>query len=548
MTPADSPVRTRVLRWRLIDALAAGAAFALVVVALLWLTAADNGLIDEEVELPEAPVTIYRPTDSSKAPVVVIAHGFSGSRQMMQPFAMTLARNGYTAVSFDFPGHGANPLPLEGKIGEPRRAEALLEALTAVVDYASELPEYDGRLALLGHSMAGDIAVRYADLLDDDLPDAEDPNQPAVVSEDEDVDALVAVSPYLSEELGAPEAGSGLENVLFIYGEWEPEMIHAQGRNAVAAVNGISPEAVEPDLTYGDFDAGNARRLVVADDVEHIGVLYSGRALQASLDWLNQTFEHDGSGWIDRRGAWLGLYFLGVILLAWPLSRLLPEVSKQPLGAGLDWRRLLPAALLPALLTPLILRPFPTDFLPIAIADYIALHFALYALLAALALVLIRKPPAHQLRPASRTSIPAFLIALLAVVGYQLLTIAVPTDHYLAAFIPDPHRALIFVVMFVATGLWFSVDEWLTRGAGAFRGGYLLTKVLFIISLMLAVMLNLEALFFLVIIIPAILILFIIFGLFSSWIYRRTQHPLVAALANALAFAMAISVSFPIAE
>jgi hypothetical protein len=355
---------------------------------------------------------------------------------------------------------------------------------------------------------------------------------------------LVAVSPYLSEEIGPFRPGRSPENLLFVYGEWEPAMIHKQGREAVAAVAGIAPDAIETGVTYGEHERGSARRLVVADSVEHIGVLYSQQALESSLRWLNQVFDHQGSGWVDSRGLWLGVYFLGVILLARPLARLLPRVSAHPLGAALGWRQLLPAAILPALLTPLILRPFPSDFLSIAIADYIALHFAVYAVLSGAALwLLARRRPADS----SKTSLPAFAIALVAVVVYQAITIALPTDWYVAAFLPDPHRGLILAVLLAATAFWFGVDEWLTRGATAARGAYALTKAMFLLSLMLAVVLDLERLFFLVIIIPAVLILFIVFGLFSGWIYRQTGHPLVAAFANALALAVAITASFPIA-
>jgi hypothetical protein len=72
------------------------------------------------------------------------------------------------------------------------------------------------------------------------------------------------------------------------------------------------------------------------------------------------------------------------------------------------------------------------------------------------------------------------------------------------------------------------------------------TKLCFLLSLTLAVMLNLPRLFFLIIIVPMILLFLIIYGLFSTWAYRRTWHPLVGALANALAFAWAIAVTFPI--
>ncbi|MBK5931573.1 alpha/beta hydrolase [Halochromatium salexigens] len=542
------PITARwpLVRWRLLDGLIAGVALIPMLAGLIWLIAADRGLSETQVRLEQTPVTVSMQAETDRAPVVVIAHGFSGSRQMMASFARTLARNGYVAVNFDFPGHGANPRPLEGEIGEQRRTQILLDALASVVDYARTLPQYEGRLALLGHSMAGDIAVRYAAQGSSGGPAA-------------DLDALVAVSPYLSQDLGAHTPGRTPDNLLFIYGAWEPRMIHDQGRAAVAAVADRPAEAIQPNVTYGDHGDGSARRLVIADKVEHIGVLYSASALEAALSWLDQVFEHAGSGWVDARGPWLGLYFLGVVLLAWPLSRLLPRISSEPLGAGLAWRRLWPAALLPALLTPLILWPFPTDFLAIAIADYIALHFLVYAALTGLMLAVIRRRSRQVPSPAQAAGQPvgrsratpsysAFIIALLAVIAYQTLTIALPTDRYVAAFLPDRHRFATLLMLLVATLAWFIADEWLTRGRGAFIGGYALTKALFLLSLILAVVLNLEELFFLVIIIPAILILFVVFSLFSGWIYRRTGHPLVAALANALVLAVAITVSFPIAD
>ena len=93
--------------------------------------------------------------------MIVIAHGFAGSQQLMQPFAVTFARAGYIAVTFDFLGHGRNPRPLGGSITEIDGATRSLAAQTAeVVAFARTLG--DGRVAILGHSMASDIVVRVA--------------------------------------------------------------------------------------------------------------------------------------------------------------------------------------------------------------------------------------------------------------------------------------------------------------------------------------------------------------------------------------------------
>ena len=71
-------------------------------------------------------------------------------------------------------------------------------------------------------------------------------------------------------------------------------------------------------------------------------------------------------------------------------------------------------------------------------------------------------------------------------------------------------------------------------------------KSAFIVSLAIAVALDFERLFFLLIIVPLIVVFFVIYGLISDWVDRRTRHPLVAGIATAIAFAWAIGVTFPL--
>jgi len=494
-------------------------ATAAIVIGLLKLAQTRDEVMIRHDHVGTIPITLFAPQRDKPAAVVVIAHGFAGSQQLMQPFALTLARNGYLAITFDFPGHGQNPTPLPADLSDQKAfSQALLDALDEVVDHARQLPEFDGRITLLGHSMASDIVVRYAQA-------------------HADIAATVAVSLFFP---GA--TASSPRNLLIIDGALEPAMLHDE---ALRIVNLSAGGKASPDATYGDFSDGSARRFALSRGVEHIGVLYSGDSMHEALAWMNAAFGHQGNGYIDARGSSLALLFIGLIALAWPLASLLPSSAITAIRGSYTWRQLLPVAIVPALLTPLILWRLPTEFLPILLGDYLMLHFALYGLLTATGLSLCRRSGEHQaFKP---ISISRWIIGVVAVAAYGLFAIGWPIDRYLTSLSPGSWRVPLILAMLAGTLPYFAADEWLTRGSGG-RGAYLLTKLCFLLSLMIAVALNLQKLFFLIIIVPVILILFVVYGLFSRWTYRNTGHPLVAACANALVFAWFIAATFPVVK
>ncbi|HEX8373857.1 MAG TPA: hypothetical protein VF606_01610, partial [Geminicoccaceae bacterium] len=149
-------------------------------------------------------------------------------------------------------------------------------------------------------------------------------------------------------------------------------------------------------------------------------------------------------------------------------------------------------------------------------------------------------------RPPAKVAWGKLALAVSAVAAYAVLAIGLPLDRFVTSFLPTPGRLPLVLAVLVGTALYFAADEWLTRGATAPRGGYAVTKLCFLVSLALAIALDPPRLFFLIIIVPAILIFFVVYGLLSGWAYRRTLHPFVGALANAIAFAWATAVTFPV--
>lgn len=508
------------MRWqggraRAVVALAAAAVVA-VTLGRLWQQSAP--LAVTPVSIGATPATVYRLPDTRPAPVVVIAHGFAGSKQLMQAFAITLARNGLVALTFDFLGHGGNARPLPGGlVGEEEARRALLAELDRVVAHALGLPGVDGRLALLGHSMASDIVVRHAQA---------DPRVAATVAVSMFAPTITADSP---------------RNLLVLAGDQEGWL----KRQALDAVALSAPDGdVRPGVTYGGFETGTARRAAFAPWVGHVGVLYSVTSLREARNWLARATGRDHEGFVARRGPWVVLLIGALVVLAWPLARLLPVLGAPPPARLRRWRPLLAAAGLPAVLTPLVLWLLPLDFLPVLVGDYLAAHFAVYGGLTLLAVRVLggRETTGWP----GRATIGATALAALAITLYVLGGPGLAIDAFVTAFVPIAPRVPVVLAVLLGTLLYFLADERLAGAAGGPRGIYAVSKVLFLLSIAGAIALDLEHLFFLIIVFPFLAVLFLVLGLLRHWVRGRTGETGAAAIASAIVFAWAIGVTFPL--
>jgi pimeloyl-ACP methyl ester carboxylesterase len=451
------------------------------------------------------PATVYQRVGGEKSPAVVIAHGFAGSRQLMEAYSMTLARAGYVVVSFDFEGHGRNPIAMSGNVTRIDGTTQLLMRETGrVIDAALALPGVDGRVALLGHSMASDIIVRQA-------------------IADTRVAATVAISMF-SEAVTASDP----RNLLIVSGEWEALL----RQNALRNVRLSEPSAIE-GTTVGDLSKTTGRRAVVGPSVEHIGVLYSPTALREARNWLDAVFERtSSSGPVSASGGPIVLLLLGIVILAWPLSRLLPKGEMAP--SALSRRTFLMAVLIPAVSTPVLLSVVDTRFLPVLMADYLAAHLFVYGVLSLGLLI----------RCGIRIGHVAWISAL-ALAGYGIFVFGGALDRYVASFWPIPSRLTIIAAIAVGALPYMLADSLITEGGRASLWRVLGARGAFIASLCAAVALDFKRLFFLLIIIPVIVVFFTIFGLMGGWVGRRTGSPCAAGIALGLLLAWAIGVSFP---
>lgn len=110
------------------------------------------------LSLPKLP-------EGEKAPIVILSHGFTSSKEEMTSLAKGYAVNGIASVRFDFLGSGESE-------GESTDMSVLTEVddLNAILDYVKTLDEVDtDHIILSGNSMGGLVTALTGAQREDDI-------------------------------------------------------------------------------------------------------------------------------------------------------------------------------------------------------------------------------------------------------------------------------------------------------------------------------------------------------------------------------------------
>ena len=442
----------------------AGVGLVLVVLAVWQIGAAARGLEVAMVRDAEPRLLVMAPEDaaSDARPLVLIAHGFSGSTAIMRGFALTLVHAGYTAVLWDFQGHGTNPEPMPSSGGggslQATAEAALAEALARGYGDAE-------RVAILGHSMGSGVAMAFG-------------------IEHADTVATIAVSPSGAEV--TPELP---RNLLLVAGSLEGRFVQNAERLLEDAAG-----------SGGDHAAGTARQMTVVPGVEHISILFSPTAHAAARDWLDATFgaQPGAQDYVDRRVLWYGLGAVGALLLGAGLAPLVADPSdvtvkpRRPL-----WRRLV-ALVGGAVGATLILWLVSLagvelrEVLGLLVGGYLLIWFAVAGILSLLLLWV--RPGAPTLR-AVLGGLLAFAVLWL---GAGLLA-----EWVWLPWLLIPRRLMLWPLGIVLTLPWFLAAGETVRGAGlGGRIGWWLAHTLVLaVALFLALQLS-PGLSYLILILP----------------------------------------------
>ena len=448
------------------------------------------------------PVRLFTPEVPGPGPVVVLAHGFSGSAAMMDPMASALSRAGLVVVAPDLPGHGGNATPLE--------EGALDSAVTDAVGLASELAE-GGPVALVGHSMGAGAVADWAT------------RNPAA--------ATVAIS--LPDAAGLPEDPGAPANLLLLWGALEPQ------RFVDAALTGLRlgyPQG-EPGRTYGEDEAGTARRAQPIRGAEHISVIYRKQTFDEVSTWLSAGDSGGPAPQGDARLAGVLLVLGGGVTAARPLLARAPghtsgEVRRDRRGIAGRLVVLTGAAVGAALGAAAVQGV--TERVPVAVTGYLAGWFAAGALLLWAASRRRAAPVVGDVKG----------LVWGALAGAALsLAMAIPARLSWAAYELTAVRSWVFLPLLGVLGAWFWAEWRVVEGVRGWRRAVLLVASrLIVVAALLAAVVLLGAPGFLSLTVPLLLPILLLLAVLAGW----ARDPLAAAAAQAVPTALVAATTFPI--
>jgi hypothetical protein len=201
------------------------------------------------------------------------------------------------------------------------------------------------------------------------------------------------------------------------------------------------------------------------------------------------------------------------------------------------------AALLPALITPVVLWGASLPFLPVILADYLALHLALYGGLA-IAILLITGH-GSVIFPTPRRVLRSLWIGIgFGAVALGLMGLYL--DRYVGSFWAGGARLLPFVMILIGALPAMIADAALISAARAPIWKRILVRFAFLASLGLAVALDFDRMLFLILILPVILLFYASFGFVYGRLGRGQAAVLGMGLALGLSLAWALAASFPL--
>jgi len=215
---------------------------------------------------------LYRPNSASAdhpTPAIVLAHGISGSKEMMSSIGLELARRDFVVLCLDLFGHGKS----DGTVGDGGN-EPSFGVLSAVHYLKTQAFVNSSAIGLVGHSL-GAGAVR------------------ATVNQDSKIGALVLIAGGLGDVAEGPAYGTlnstFPKNLLVIVGKYDVLFnLTELAAKELPPVFGTQTEVV-PGVLYGSFLSQTARKFVMPATT-HLFEPVDPTVILETAAWMEETF------------------------------------------------------------------------------------------------------------------------------------------------------------------------------------------------------------------------------------------------------------------
>jgi pimeloyl-ACP methyl ester carboxylesterase len=253
---------------------------------------------------------VFEPTSGGlNKPAIIIGHGSMVNKEMMKGYALELAAAGFVVVPFDFRGHGQSTMV------EP---DNKTKDIIAIKEYLNNRPDVDiNSLGYIGYSMGG----LGQELIDTDLA----------------FKCFIGIGTWLYPTLRAGNSTNPL-NVLMIQALFD-EAVELSGlKDSLAIRVGIPVSDVDSNKLYGSFQQGNASKIFLDDDSNHLKLAWDQDFIRQARDWAINSFDLDvvdENFYVNIRGLILLLQVIGGIgfffLTIEPLSKLVltPKTDRE---------------------------------------------------------------------------------------------------------------------------------------------------------------------------------------------------------------------------
>jgi len=197
-------------------------------------------------------------------PAFIIGHGSMVNKEMVKGYALELAAAGFVAVPFDFRGHGQS-----GSGG----TENMTKDVIAIREYLSSRGDVDmNSLGYIGYSMGG----LGQELIEVDLS----------------FQCFIGIGTWLSSDLRNGTVTNPL-NVLMIQAIFDEAIELSENKESLSNRTGIPVSSIDVNRIYGSFQQGNASKIYLDDNSNHLLVAWDYNFIREARDWAINSFDID---------------------------------------------------------------------------------------------------------------------------------------------------------------------------------------------------------------------------------------------------------------